>query len=228
MDLSIILIGVEHPGNLGAVARAMKNFGCTRLLLIEPKCSPSDAEAKKRAKWANDILEGATIGSFDLLEGFDLVIATTAELGNDFNLPRTPILPSQLRERLTEREGKIALLFGRESDGLTNEEIARSDFSLTIPSNADYPVLNLSHAVAVTLALLLSERFEPGLEERFPLVKSAEKRQLLKMIDERLDTMEFSTPEKRATQRLLWKRLVAKSFLTQREAMALMGFFSRL
>jgi len=228
-QLAVVLVGVEHPGNLGAVARAMKNFGVSRLLLVDPACSPHDPEAQNRAKWANDVLAATSTGSWELLEEFDLVVGTTGQLGNDYNLPRTPLTPRQLGERVAETmdEATIALVFGRESDGLTNEEMARCDFSVTIPTNPDYPTLNLSHAVAITLYELTNTNGGRAHQERFPLVKPAEKRQLQRLIDETLDSMHFQTPDKRETQRVLWHRLVGKSFLSQREAMALMGFLKR-
>ena len=70
VELTVGLLNVEHPGNLGAVARAMKNFSCENLLLIEPKCRIDDLDAQKRAKWANDVLEKAQQASIEILESF--------------------------------------------------------------------------------------------------------------------------------------------------------------
>ncbi len=227
---TVILLGVEHPGNLGAVARAMKNFGAKRLLLIDPNCSPEDEEAKSRAKWAQDILSGAEIAGREALDRFDLLLGTTGKNGDDFNLPRVPWTPRQLAERLAELdpEARIGLLFGPEGDGLVNEELKRCDFVVTIPTDYGYPSLNLSHAVAIILYAITESSSSAALLERFPLVKAAEKGQLLRMIDETLEALPFSTQEKRVTQDVLWRRLVGKSMLTQREAKALMGFFRKL
>jgi TrmH family RNA methyltransferase len=228
--LSVVLVGVEHPGNLGAVARAMKNFGVTDLVLIEPKCSPADIEAKNRAKWANDILERARSAGADILDDFDLVVGTTGKLSDDYNLPRTPLLPGQLAERLAtlDADARVALLFGRESDGLVNDELALCDFTVTIPTAKEYPSLNLSHAVAIILYAITAPGLGQGVAARFPLVRAAEKRQLKRMIGETLAAIHFTTDEKRETQEVLWSRLVGKSLLTQREAMALMGFFRKV
>ncbi len=228
-QLAVVLVGVEHPGNLGAVARAMKNFGVRDLVLVDPACSPQDAEAQDRAKWANDVLAAASIGSWELLKRFDLVVGTTGQLGSDYNLPRTPLTPGQLAERVAEAdaETRVALVFGRESDGLRNEEIGRCDFTVSIPADAGYPTLNLSHAVAILLYELTKKEKGEELQKVFPLVKPAEKRQLKRLIDEALDSMDFPTADKRETQRVLWHRLVGKSFLSQREALALMGFLKR-
>lgn len=228
MRFTVVLLGVEHPGNLGAVARAMKNFGFSDLLLIDPKCSPQDTVAKNRAKWANDVLASAKTASIDALDSFDLVVGTTGTTGDDYNLPRTPLTPAQLAERLAAVDGSVALVFGRESDGLVNEELKRCDLAVTIPTAEEYASLNLSHAVAVTLYALTADAHGERLLERFPLVRAAEKRQLERLIGETLDRFHFSVEEKRETQDVLWKRLVGKSLLTQREAMALMGFFRKV
>ncbi len=231
MPITVVLLGVEHPGNLGAVARAMKNFGFTDLLLIGPKCSPRDPVAQNRAKWANDVLAAAKITeSLDALDGFDLIIGTTGKISDDYNLPRTPLFPSRLAEKLSvaDKEARIALVFGRESDGLMNDELKRCDFTVTIPTADDYPSLNLSHAVAVVLYALRAEEHASRTAERFPLVRAPEKRQLEKMIASTLNLFPFALDEKRETQDVLWKRLVGKSLLTQREAMALMGFFRKV
>ena len=230
-NITVVLIGVEHPGNLGAVCRAMKNFGFTELLLIDPQCSPANVEAKNRAKWANDVLEAARIEpSLDVLGTFDVVVGTTGKISDDYNLPRTPLFPAQLAEKLDEADddAKIALVFGRESDGMMNDELLKCDFTVVIPTDYHYPSLNLSHAVAVVLYALKAPQYGSRMGTKFPLVRAAEKKQLEKMIGETLDAFHFSVEEKRETQDVLWKRLVGKSMLTQREAMALMGFFRKV
>ncbi len=226
-SLAVALVGVEHPGNLGAAARAMKNFGLGKLLLIEPRCDPAAEEAKNRAKWANDVLEGAELAGWEALERYDLVVALTGRTGSDYNLPRSCLPVEALAGRLAEREGDVLLLFGRESDGLTNEELARADLAATIPAAEGYPVLNLSHAVAVTLYALTRRRHEAALEERFPLVRRPELERLRQLVDASLARMGFATAQQRETHRILWHRLLAKSFLTQREAMALMAFLKK-
>ncbi len=230
MELTVALLEVEHPGNLGAVARAMKNFAVDNLLLVDPKCDPNDEEAKNRAKWGNDVLESATTGTWKDLEGYDLVVATTGKTADDFNLPRSPLTPRQLAEKLAGVGGgsKVALLFGRESDGLRNDELKKCDFTVAIPTSTEYASMNLSHAVAVLLYELTHAMLGDELLEKYPLVKAATKNALLEAIDDTLEKLPFTTSEKQVTQEVLWKRLVGKSMLTQREAMALMGFFRKL
>jgi tRNA/rRNA methyltransferase len=227
--LSVILLGVETPGNLGAVARAMKNFGVTELVLIEPKCSPEDVEAQNRAKWAKDVLKGARIEGRDAFDTFDLLIGTTGKLGDDYNLPRTPLFPDELAAKLGEldQDAQVGLLFGPEGDGLQNEELIRCDIVATIPTSVAYPSLNLSHAVAVMLYAIMAPSRAGAVREKFPLVRAPEKQQLRKLIEQTVTLLDFPAEEENRTQEVLWKRLVGKSLITQREAMALMGFFRR-
>jgi tRNA/rRNA methyltransferase len=229
--LSVVLLGVENPGNLGAVARAMKNFGCQDLVLIEPKCNVDHIEAKNRAKWAKDVLAGARIETIqDLSTNFDLVIGTTGKLGDDYNLPRTPLFPSQLVQKLAEADddAKVALLFGRESDGLYNHELELCDFIINIPTMNEYPSLNLSHAVAVMLYALATPLRETEISEKYPLLRAQEKQHLRTLIKETVAMLDFPAENENHTQEVLWNRLVGKSLITQREAMALMGFFRRV
>lgn len=228
MELTVVLLRPTRAGNLGAVARAMKNFGVYRLVLIEPDCAPDENEALFRATHAQEVLYAAEVAPRDVLDSFDLVVGLSGKYGDDYNLPRTPLYPAQLAERLAEREGSVALLFGPESDGLVNEDLKRCDFIVTIPTAVEQPSMNLSHSVAVVLYALQAGALTEPIAERFPLVNAATKEQLRKMIDELLDQYHFTREERLETQRVLWRRLVGKSFLTQREAMALMGFLRKV
>jgi len=133
--ISIVLIEPENPGNIGAITRVMANFGFESLFLVNPKCDHLSQEAKNRAKHAQEVLNNAK--TIKNLNKFDYLIATTAQIGTDYNLPRSPIKPEQLAKILPEK-GNIALVFGREGIGLTNEEINKADFVVTIPTNKKY------------------------------------------------------------------------------------------
>ena len=146
--ISIILIEPKTGGNVGAIARAMKNFNLTDLVLINPKCKISSLETKKRAKHAQDIIQKAKIKNISYLKKFHTLIGTTAKLGTDYNIQRSPITPEQLAEKINVNQ-KIGIIFGRESSGLTNEEISLCDFVVSIQSSKIYPVMNLSHAATI-------------------------------------------------------------------------------
>ena len=111
--ISIVLLEPEIPGNLGAIARSMKNFGFEDLIIINPKFDILCEEARNRAKNAQEILENAKI--LKEIPKFDLLIATSGKLGNDANIPRVPITPDKLNIMICNnwnKDLKTGLLFG--------------------------------------------------------------------------------------------------------------------
>ncbi|AOV16864.1 tRNA (cytosine(32)/uridine(32)-2'-O)-methyltransferase TrmJ [Acidihalobacter aeolianus] len=151
LDLSrirIVLVEPSHPGNIGAAARAMKTMGLSRLYLVSPEQYPH-AEATARASGADDILASAVVCN-DLdaaLSGTTLVFGTSARARN-LEWPTIP--PRAAAEAVThEPEGEVALLFGRERSGLTNEELERCHYRVHIPANPNYSSLNLASAVQI-------------------------------------------------------------------------------
>ena len=184
--IHVVLMEPEHPANIGAVARIMKNFGFKKLVLVNPKCNINE-DSHNLAKNAQDVLNNAKIANS--IEGFDYVIGTTAIIGNDYNIPRTPLSPKELAEKLSQvKEKQIALLFGRESAGLSNEEIKDCDFIVNIPSANDYTTLNLSHAVGV----LLYEIFIKESYSKHTPIGANEKTQILKMLDNSLEGRQWA------------------------------------
>ncbi len=226
MNVSVILVRPEHPGNVGAVARIMANFGFTQLVLVDPVADHTSEECKKRAKHAQDVLKKAVV--VDALEDADCdwLIGTSGKLGSDYNLPRLPLAPWQLAGRITAAKKKVGIVFGPESSGLLNEEVEGCDVFVSIPANPKYPIINLSHSVSI----ILYELFIASLGKPVPFtpIGLKDKEVLTDLIDETLDTLPFETEEKRKTQKMLWHRLIGKSFLTRREAFGLMGFFKKV
>ncbi|MBI4141369.1 RNA methyltransferase [Candidatus Woesearchaeota archaeon] len=223
--MDIILLEPEKAGNVGAAARVMKNFGFENLVLTNPKCNHLSQEAKNRAKHALNILQTAKIIKKSELRKYHTLIATTAQLGTDYNITRSPITPEQLSETVINKKN-VGILFGREGSGLSNKEIQMCDFVVTIPTSKKYPTMNLSHSIAIICYELFKNKENITSHIRF--ATDADKKQLMKMIAQRLDKMKFSTKSKKETQRKIWKRMIAKSFLTKREAFAMMGFFRKI
>lgn len=150
MQLHIVLVAPARPENVGAAARAMKTMGFTSLRIID-----SEVHLQPAARWvahgAGDVLDAVqTYPSLELaLADIDFTIATTARSRSRFHYYCTP---QQLTERLMERQqwvGQVALVFGREDSGLTNEELELADLLTGVPMVADYPSLNLGQAVMV-------------------------------------------------------------------------------
>jgi TrmH family RNA methyltransferase len=145
----IVLINTTHPGNIGATARAMKVMGLSNLHLVTPKTFPH-SEATAMASGADDVLQHTTLhDSLDTaLEGCSLVLGTSARLRS---LPM-PMFDARKAARQALRESEdhgVAILFGRERYGLTNEEMQRCHFLVNIPANPDYSSLNLAQAVQI-------------------------------------------------------------------------------
>jgi tRNA (cytidine32/uridine32-2'-O)-methyltransferase len=153
--IRIVLVSPSHPGNIGAVARAMKTMCLSRLYLVEPKDFPS-AEATARASGAQDVLKGATLCS-DLdaaLADCRLVVGASAR---PRNIAWPALAPGACAARLVAAavDGPVALVFGREASGLTNAELDRCHYVVSIPSNPPYSSLNLAQAVQVLAYELL-------------------------------------------------------------------------
>ena len=147
--IRILLVHTTHPGNLGGVARAMKNMGISDLCLVEPKCFPHpDADA--RASGATDILERAQVVSTldEALADCGLIFGTSAR---ERHIPWPLVNPRELAAIAAPLEGKtrVAILFGREDRGLTNEELQRCHHHVHIPAVESFSSLNIAAAVQV-------------------------------------------------------------------------------
>lgn len=229
--MDVVLVEPETAGNVGAIARVMKNFRYSQLVLVNPQCDITSDEARNRAKHANDILNNAkTVSSLDELT-YDYLIGTTGSIGNDFNIKRSPLTPRLLSRKVggfTSRV-KAGLVFGRESQGLSNDELKKMDFTVHIPTHEVYPIMNLSHAVAVVLYEIYIAKNNEKMTKKFTPINNKDKQILLEMIDSILDSMTFQKGEdQKDTQKMVWKQLFGKAMLTRREAFALMGFFRKL
>lgn len=221
MTVTVILMRSETPGNLGAVARVMLNFGFENLVLVNP-CE-INKEATERAKHAEPVLESAEIWDEMRWKKFDVLMGTSSETGGDYNVLRNAISPKTLREKLGNREGKIGLVFGPESKGLLNEEIEKCDILCHIPANEGYPVFNLSHAVAIVLYELSYVNTE---RESYELA-GAEKEVLMQQLKEIVEKVKVED-YRRDSVYLSLKNVFGRSLLSKREANTLIGFFRKI
>ncbi|KOX90396.1 putative tRNA/rRNA methyltransferase [Thermus aquaticus] len=163
----VVLVEPQEPMNVGAVARAMRNFGLARLYLVNPapRVGPPWArEAYWLAVHAEEILDRAVAvdSLMEALADVELVVATT---GRPRKLYPAPMVPAwEVPARVLSVEGEVALVFGRETFGLTNEELALAHVIGTIPTAPEQPSLNLAQAVVV----FAYELFKAVGEGRFP------------------------------------------------------------
>jgi TrmH family RNA methyltransferase len=147
--IKIVLVETSHAGNIGAVARAMKNMTMSNLCLVKPKLFPN-AEATARASGADDVLARAVVyeNLADAVADCQLVIGASAR-GRTISWPE--LTPRQCAEKvvLHEADNKVAIVFGRENSGLKNHELDLCHFLLRIPCNSEYSSLNIAAAVQV-------------------------------------------------------------------------------
>jgi tRNA(Leu) C34 or U34 (ribose-2'-O)-methylase TrmL len=145
----IVLVETSHPGNLGAVARAMKVMGLSDLALVNPQCAIDD-EARARASGAADVLESARIfASLDAALADAVLVAACTSRRRD--LPHPAFTPRQAAPEILglARGGPVAVVFGSETFGLSNEQLMKCRWLINIPANPDYASLNLGAAVQV-------------------------------------------------------------------------------
>ncbi|ELY53963.1 RNA methyltransferase [Natronococcus jeotgali] len=228
---AVAVVDAETPGNVGTIARAMKNFGFEELLLVDPPELDPDGEAYGYAGHAReDVLPNATELSFgELAENYHTIGCTAVTNEDDRSHVRYPYsTPADLAERLPTVEAPTALVFGRERVGLTNEELARIDEICSIPASEEYPVLNLGQAATVTLyelrTLTVSETQLPNLERTRAPEPALDR--LYGQWGALLEELNHPDEKRDKTMRML-RRVFGRADLTEREANTLLGVLRR-
>ncbi len=228
---AVAVVDAQSPGNVGTIARAMKNFGFDELLLVDPPTLDPDGEAYGFAGQARvDILPNATELSFaDLVADYHTIGCTAITGEDDRSHVRFPFAtPAELADRLPTVAAETALVFGRERIGLTNDELAQLDECCSIPANADYPVLNLGQAATITLYELRGLALE---DTQLPDVDRvrAEPQTLERVYDQWGQLLETigHPEEKRAKTTRMLRRIYGRADLTEREATTVLGLLRR-
>lgn len=234
-NIRIVLVNTSHPGNIGAAARAMKNMGLGKLVLVEPKDHPS-YEAYSRAAGADDVLGDAGVVSTlsEALKGCTWVIGTSARE----RAVQWPVMdPRECANKSVEesRSGEVAIVFGRERTGLTNEELELCHALVCIPTNPEYSSLNVAAAVQVLCYELRVASLDGGLhlssekidKESDDAPASADQvegmhNHLQQMLE---DVGFFGTSNPEIIMRRL-KGLFGRAHITRREVNILRGIFS--
>lgn len=238
-NIRIVLVNTSHPGNIGGAARAMKNMGLSRLVLVDPQGFPSH-EADARASGANDILENAQIVSTleDALVGCNLVFGTSAR---ERRIPWPLLDPRESGAMAAEQANQgaeVALVFGREYAGLTNEELQRCHYHVHIPSDPDFSSLNLAAAVQVLTYEVrmswLASQGQPSKVEKIE-VASARSEELATMdemerfyghLEQTLVAIDFLDPEKPRHLMARLRRLYGRSSVSRAEMNILRGILT--
>ena len=224
----IVLVNTSHPGNIGATARAMKNMGLEHLCLVSPQHYPS-AEATARASGADDLLARASCyASLDeALHDATLVIGTSARCRT---LP-VPMLDPRACAELTMAQAdsrRVAVVFGCERTGLSNDELDRCHYLVQIPSNPDYPSLNLAAAVQVIAYEL---RLAAGTAALVPqgerdYASAGQLEQFYAHLEQTLIELEFLDPENPRQLMRRLRRLFGRARPDQNEINILRGILT--
>jgi TrmH family RNA methyltransferase len=235
-DVAVVLVGVTHPGNLGAICRTMLNFGFDDLRLVNPKCSPQDGETRARAKHAARLLDSLEIHPDipSAAHGCSTVVGTSGkrEVGEK-TLFRHYLYPWDMVERLNGGQGKVALVFGEEGKGLSSKELGQCDYFVTLPTWEGYPIANLSHAVNALLyeihrdRVLSSQGQDPGLPNIVPLEQKLEpkvREALVKSIQQFAASLSSSEERQQSIEQTLRRTLIKGSPSTE-ESTRLIGAF---
>jgi len=227
-NVRIVLVETSHGGNIGAVARAMKNMCLEELALVNPRQFMSE-ECVARASGADDILREASVHS-DLDEALadcHLVVGASARLRT---VAWPQLDPRQCAGRVVEAVGRgqrVALVFGRERTGLTNAELERCRYLVHIPSNPDYSSLNLAMAVQVlAYELMMQGQATAPPQPAGDLATAADMRGLFAHLEQALEDIGFLDPRKSDKLMRRLKRLFHRAEPDQDEIRILRGILS--
>jgi len=227
MDIRIVLVEPEHEGNIGSVARLIKNFGLNELWLINPKTEVGK-EARVYAVHAKEIIENAVIVNElnEALYGINFVIGTTAIFAKSTsNFLRVSITPEELAKKAILIKGKMALLFGRESKGLSNDELNKCDSIVTIPTNPLYKTLN----IATASAIILYELWKTIVKHPKGYFEEASRENRLRLIKLFDQFSVYSLPSyKRKLATRAFQNIISRAFISKREATLIIGVLRKI
>ena len=224
--MKVVLIEPQHPGNVGAVARIMANFGIDDLALVNG-CEIT-GEGFARSKSGRPILE--KLQRFETMQealaDCDIVIGTSGiKPEGDKRWFRAPQNVKRINKLIDSRK-KPALVFGRENYGLYKDELALCETTITIPTNPDYPVLNLSHAVGIVL-YEINRKVKPKRTKRR---KSVSQEEFERLVERIMTMLEDSSYPKRklARSKTTLRRLISRGNPDEGEYENLMGIFKAI
>ena len=231
-SVKVVLVGTTHPGNIGATARAMKNMGILDLALVEPKEFPSDV-ATYRSKAAKDILEKASVHTSleEAISECELVVGTSAR---GRTVPWPVLNPREAAEEMhkSSLNGKVAIVFGREDRGLTNEELGLCNFHVHIPSDPEYSSLNLSQAVQIlAYEIRLSYLQDRHVNKEYwdvELANNEQTERLINHMDELMQEVNFYDVENPRKLLVRVRRFFKRSKIDVMEANIFRGLFATI
>ncbi|NVM34260.1 MAG: TrmJ/YjtD family RNA methyltransferase [Candidatus Lokiarchaeota archaeon] len=244
LSFTIILVQPENAGNIGSIARVMENFNFENLIIFNPIEKVGKILSYKTQGFAmhgKNILFNAKIIELkdqnnhlteykNLLETFDYVIATTARGKSYSNIKRLAIFPEDLTLPMSVKSLRIAILFGKESRGLTNEEISLADILLRIPTSNKYSALNLSHACGIILYEIFKKIniLTIGRGENPVLLAEKNDRLILYNIVKKIIEKLKIRPYKEENVFFAFKNIFGRSLMSTKELSLILGLFSKV
>jgi tRNA/rRNA methyltransferase len=226
-NVRVVLSHTSHPGNIGAAARAMKTMGLRHLYLINPRHFP-DPQASAMAAGADDVLQNAVVCATidEALQGVVFTVGMTARVRDISNEVMTPrdAMPQVVQQADLH---PVALLFGTEMSGLTNEEASRAQMLVNIPANPDFSSLNLAAAVQVMSYELgvAAQSYQPVAQTLQPAAHQ-QVEGFLTHLEKTLHEIGFFTTQNPARMMQRLRRLYARARLEADEINILRGILS--
>jgi len=244
LSFTVVLVQPEHSGNIGSISRVMENFDFDKLVIFNPIESVDkilNYETQGFAMHGKNILLNSEVIELNnqedhlkefeaFLKSFDYVIATTARGKSYSNIRRLAIFPEDLKLPHSVNPLKIAILFGKESRGLTNEEIGLADILLRIPTSIKYSALNLSHACGIILYEIFKiiNIISLGRGEHPVLIASRDDRLvLLKILKEIIKKLKIRR-HKEDSVFFAFRNILGRSLISKKELSLTLGLFSKV
>ena len=233
MPLGIVLVEPRHHINVGYVARIMKNFGVSRLLMVNPIYDIE--EARRYAMHGYHILETAISTNFEeLRRNSRMLVGTTAlKASSRLNIVRDTVSPIRLAELIYDipKKENIYIVFGREASGLMNSELQMCDIVLTNDTGTDYATMNISHALAIILYEITKSDLQHPTSRvtvRNPKIARRQETEMLIAYAAKAAEMAGYDIHKRPLLDSALKRLLAKSNPTSKEVMLMVSLFRKV
>jgi tRNA (cytidine32/uridine32-2'-O)-methyltransferase len=231
MSIRIVLVGTTHPGNIGAVARAMKNMGLSDLALVGPKVFPH-AKATARASGAVDVLKNAAVVD-TLPEAIKDCVFVAGASARSRSLSWPILEPRECAAKFHElgQQGVVAAVFGPEQSGLSNSDLDHCNALLTIPTDPDFSSLNLAMSVQVfTYELRMASGTEPRIyyEADAPLATSEELELFYAHLEKTLTELRYLDPENPRHLMRRLRRLFIRAQVDKNEANILRGMLAAI
>jgi len=230
--MEYLLVEPEFPINLGSVARVLMNFGIRHLHIVNPKCKLDDKEVKMFAKKAYSLVQNAKV--YDTMDDAinkikpNLVIGTTGVHDRFRKGIMRKNIPLKDAKAKLERKGKFLIVFGREGTGLNRHESGLCNFFITVPTSNKYPVMNLSHAVAVVGYELEYENVAKKKNKVRNIDKVGNIKYIYNMFNSFVDVLAGKTRLRKSNKiKQSFKNVISRGMPTPTEANSLIAVFNR-